>query len=124
MKELLDSDIYFNRSAAVVADTPRADMPVRYSVFARQGGVLCGIDDAVDFMTKHANPPMKIEANFDGDAYKPLEAVMVIEGPFGSLVNLETTSLGMLSLSGAASHMSRLVHTAGDSPVVDMSARH
>ena len=49
---------------------------------------------------------------------------MVIEGLFGELVNLETTYLGMLAFSGAATHMTRIVQAAAGVPVIDMAARH
>ena len=43
---------------------------------------------------------------------------------FGELVNLETTYLGMLAFSGAATNMRRIVAAAGPVPVTDMAARH
>ena len=49
---------------------------------------------------------------------------MVIEGLFGELVNLETTYLGMLAFSGAATQIAEIVHAADGVPVIDMAARH
>ncbi|MEE9297054.1 MAG: hypothetical protein V3W34_19100 [Phycisphaerae bacterium] len=124
MPQLPISDEYFNRSAAVVADTPLYNQRVRYAVFARSGGVVCGINRAVNFISRQCVGPLTVQARCDGDAFAPDQAVMVIEGLFGELVNLETTYLGMLAFSGAASHMADIVRAAQGVSVIDMAARH
>ena len=107
-----------------MADTPLYNQRVRYAVFARRGGVVCGINRAVNFVRRQCVGPLTVDARSDGDAFRPNEAVMVIEGLFGELVNLETTYLGMLAFSGASSRMADIVRAADGVPVVDMSARH
>lgn len=124
MPQLPISDEYFNRSAAIVAETPYYNRRVRYCVFARKSGVVCGINRAVTFIDEQCLGPLKVNALRDGDRFEPCEAVMVIEGLFGELVNLETTYLGMLAFSGAATHMAEIVDAADGLPVVDMAARH
>lgn len=124
MAQLPISDEYFNRSAAVVADTPLYSRRVRYCVFAQQGGVVCGLNRAVNFIQQHCVGPLLIRARRDGELFDAREAVMIIEGLFGELINLETTYLGMLAFSGAATHMYRITQAAGDVPVIDMAARH
>ncbi len=124
MPQLPISDEYFNRSAAVVADTAFYNRRVRYCVFARHGGVVCGIDRAVNWIDQQCLGPLHLRARHDGERFAPREAVMVIEGLYGELVNLETTYLGMLAFSGAATHMARIVSAAGGVPVIDMAARH
>lgn len=124
MTRLPHADIYFNRSAQIVANTELARRMVRYVVFARQDAVLCGIDEAVSFVEAHASGPLMIRARRDGDRCPARGASMIIEGWFGELVSLETTYLGMLSLSGAATGMARTVDAAGGVPVVDMCPRH
>lgn len=124
MPQLTISDEYFNRSAAIVADTPFYNRRVRYSVFARKGGVLSGINRAVAFVSRNCVGPLTIRARQDGNSFAANEVVMQIEGLFGELVNLETTYLGMLAFSGAASQMANLVEAAGGVPVIDMAARH
>ncbi len=124
MPQLPISDEYFNRSAAVVTDTPRFNTRVRYTVFSRHGGVVCGLNRAVSFIDQNCVGPLTIHAQRDGDNFKPREAVMLVEGLFGELVNLETTYLGMLAFSGAATRMEEIVRAAGGIPVVDMAARH
>ncbi|KPK78183.1 MAG: hypothetical protein AMJ79_00420 [Phycisphaerae bacterium SM23_30] len=124
MPQLPISDEYFNRSAAVVSDTAQYNSKVRYCVFARQGGVLCGINHAVGFIEKQCLGPLTIHARYDGDPFAADEAVMIVEGLFGELVNLETTYLGMLAFSGASSQMDQIVKAADGVPVIDMAARH
>jgi nicotinate phosphoribosyltransferase len=124
MPQLPISDEYFNRSAAIAANTPLYTERVRYCVFAREGGVVCGVNHAVAWIEQQCLGPLTIRARWDGDRFAATEAVMTIEGLFGELVNLETTYLGMLAFSGAATHMARIVAAAGDIPVIDMAARH
>lgn len=124
MPQLPISDEYFNRSAAIVADTPYYNKRVRYCVFSRKSGVVCGINRAVTFIDEQCLGPLKVTALRDGDRFEPCEAVMVIEGLFGELVNLETTYLGMLAFSGAATEMAEIVAAADGLPVIDMAARH
>ena len=124
MTERPVADEYFNRSVRVVSGTPYCDKVVRYCVFARRGGVLSGLDRAVAFIQDQCAGPLRIAAGRDGDPFEPNEVVMIVEGRFGELVNLETTYLGMLALSGAAGNMAAIVKAAGGIPVVDMSPRH
>ncbi len=124
MPQLPISDEYFNRSAAVVADSELYRTRVRYCVFARSPGVVCGINRAVAWIARQCVGPLRVRAIEDGDPFEPDTAVMVLEGLFGELVNLETTYLGMLAFSGAATKMAEIVAAAGDVPVIDMSPRH
>jgi nicotinate phosphoribosyltransferase len=124
MPQLPISDEYFNRSAVVVADTPKYAQRVRYCVFARSPGVLCGLNRSVAFVEQQCVGPLTLSAKRDGDRCEPREPVLVIEGMFGELVNLETTYLGMLAFTGAATNMRTITDAAGPIPVVDMAARH
>lgn len=124
MPQLPISDEYFNRSSRVVADTPRYNTRVRYAVFARQSGVLCGLNRSVRFIQEQCVGPLKLWARRDGDRFAANQGVMIVEGMFGELVNLETTYLGNLAFSGAATNMKRITDAARDAVVVDMSARH
>ncbi len=124
MPQLPISDEYFNRSAAIVTDTPLFSKRVRYCVFARQGGIVCGLNRAVTWIDEQCLGPVTIRAISDGERFEANGAVLVIEGLFGELVNLETTYLGMLAFSGSATEMHRIVSAAGDVPVIDMSPRH
>ena len=105
MGELEFADEYFNRSYRTVQGTPTADQPVVYGVFCRRSGLLCGVQDVVEVVDAHCAGPVIVRGLSDGDRYGPCEIVLLIEGPFGQLVVLETVLLGLLSLSAAAANM-------------------
>jgi len=118
------ADEYFNRSYETVVGTPREHQRVGYAVFGRQAGILCGVHEVISLIDRRCGAGVVVRSKSDGDSFDANEIVMTIEGPFSQLVTLETEYLGMLSLSGAATNMAALVKTAGDTRVVDMSARH
>jgi nicotinate phosphoribosyltransferase len=124
MPQLPISDEYFNRCARVVAYSDAYRQRVRYAVFARRDSILCGVNRSVAFIDQQCVGPITIKARRDGERYKANQAAMIVEGMFGELVNLETTYLGMLAFTGAATNMRAIVDAAGGIPVIDMAARH
>jgi len=118
------ADEYFNRSIETVTDTPYESTVVVYGVFCRQPGVVVGMQDVVELINNHCPGPVTVRGRSDGDRFNANEIVLLIEGPFGQLVTMETTYLGILSLSAAAANMAAIVEAAGHVPVIDMSARH
>jgi len=124
MPEYELADEYFNRSCRTVAGTPRELMPVLYGVFCRKPGVMAGVKDVGDFLAGKCPGPLTVRALPDGERFEANQIVMTLEGPFGQLVTMETTCLGLLSLSAAAANMAAIVEAAGDVPVIDMAARH
>ncbi|MBI4578231.1 MAG: hypothetical protein HY718_00920, partial [Planctomycetes bacterium] len=118
------ADEYFNRSYLTVRDTPIEETRVCYGLFCRSAGRLAGVGEVLDLVRTSAGPDVTVRGKSDGDAFEPCEVVMTLEGPFGRLVTLETESLGLLSMSGAATSMAEIVDAAGDVPVIDMAARH
>lgn len=119
------TDQYFNncRDIALRSKNLMGTM-VRYSVFTREDGIVVGANKSVAFITENTFGPLKIWALKDGECFKSGQPVMIIEGLFMELVNLETTYLGNLSFSGAATVMNQIVEAADGVPVIDMSARH
>lgn len=118
------ADEYFNRSYETVAGTPYEQMPVVYGVFCREAGIIAGMQDVLELINNHCPGPVTVRALSDGDRFEPMQLVMTIEGPFGQLVTLETTYLGILSLSAAAANMAAIVEAANPAQVIDMAARH
>lgn len=121
------ADIYFNRSQAVVSkDLKKRDTLVRYRVFFRKDGITCGFNKAIDYiyhiLDAYAN--MKLWSLLDGEEFKADQTVMIYEGYADNILPLETTILGMISLSGPATGMKRVVDAAKGIPVIDMSPRH
>lgn len=117
------ADEYFNRCRQI-SITNNLNPFVRYKVFARKEGVVCGANKVVNFIKDNTFGPLKIEGSKDGEFFHSKETVLQITGLFQELVNLETTYLGMLSFSGVATGMNEIVEAARGIPVIDMSPRH
>jgi nicotinate phosphoribosyltransferase len=118
------ADEYFNRSYVTVRGTPLEHVRVCYAVFCRSAGRLAGVADVLDLVRQRGGPGVTVRGKSDGDEFEAMEVVLTLEGPFGRLVTLETESLGMLSLSGAATNMAAVVAAAREVSVIDMAARH
>lgn len=119
------ADEYFNNCRKIAErESWLMQRKVRYQVFDRHDGIVMGADRAVNFIRENTYGPIKITGIKDGDKFSSGEPVLTVEGLFRELVNLETTELGFLCYSGAATEMAKLVKTAQGVPVIDMSARH
>lgn len=119
------ADSYFNNCKIIAAHTPDLmSRTVRYNVFAREHGIVVGSDRSANFVMENTYGPLRILGLRDGSEFDSGMPVLIIEGRFYELVNLETTILGFLSYSGAASSMREIVRAAKGVPVIDMSARH
>jgi nicotinate phosphoribosyltransferase len=123
------TDVYFTRSKEI-AQAEDINPRVRYNVFFRKAGIMCGTQ-----AVKHMLLPMaygaqargevfEMHALPDGAAFESTEPVMLLEAPYQTLVEEETAILGYLALAGPATRMKELVEAADGVPVVDMSARH
>ena len=123
------TDHYFTTSLKVIKSCG-LDCRVRYNVFIRKEGIVCGMLPVLRMLSRRnllntgREDKIQVRSLSDGDAFKSCEPIMLIEGPVSKLVELETAILGHLSLSGPATNMARLVDAAHGVPVVDMSARH
>src|SRR4051795_5662202 len=122
------ADVYFARAEAILAQEGR-DPLVTMEVFARQDGVLCGIDEARNLLghvLARADPTeTQLESLQDGDAIGPKEIVLRIRARYRRFGLYETAVLGMLSQStGWATAARECVDSAEPSPVVSCGARH
>ncbi len=119
------ADEYFNNCRKIAVSNPELNQKkVRYNIFTRENGIVVGSNKAVNFIKENTYGPIKIMGLKDGEEFESKQAVLIIEGNFTELVTLETTILGFLSFSGAASSMKEIVKAAKGIPVIDMSARH
>lgn len=119
------ADQYFNNCREIAVRNPELmSKRVRYNVFARDEGILIGSNRAVSFVKENTYGQVTISGLRDGENFISVEPVLTIEGNFYELVTLETTILGFLSYSGAATAMNKIVKAADGIPVIDMSARH
>lgn len=119
------ADQYFNNCREIAVRNPELmGRRVRYKVFTREDGIVVGANRAVNFIRDNTYCPVRTEGLKDGERCYSGRLVLIIEGSFYELVTLETTYLGFLSYSGAATEMNKIVKAADGVPVIDMSARH
>ena len=122
------ADVYFARANEILAKEG-LDPLVVMEIFARQPGVLCGIDEA-KILLAHAlgeAPPEEavVEALSDGDEFAPREVVLRIRARYRAFGLYETAILGMLAQSTAwATAAQACVHAAAPEPVISFGARH
>lgn len=112
-----------NRASAMLQNAPAEQPRVCLAVRCGQAGRLAGVADVLDLLRLQGGSDVTVRGKSDGDGFEPGETVMLVEGPLGRLAGLETEYLGLLSLSAGASRMAALVEAAGDTPVIDASAR-
>ncbi len=116
------TDIYFIRTLEILRSLGRERTPVTAELFARVGGVLCGVEEAVNFLE---DLPIEVEALPEGARFEPKEVVLRIRGPYGAFATAETIILGILaSSSGWATAAAECRAAAGQSPVICFGSRH
>jgi nicotinate phosphoribosyltransferase len=122
------ADVYFVRAATILAKEG-LDPLVTMEVFSREGGVLCGIDEARNLLghvlATAAPGEAQIEALQDGDTIAPKEVVLRIRARYRQFGLYETAFLGMLAQStGWATAARACVEVAAPDPVISFGARH
>jgi putative nicotinate phosphoribosyltransferase len=114
----------------------------RYGVVAGIGRLLDALEAyvfdeaALEFLRAHVVDDVTAEwlANYrfsgdvygyaEGDCYFPGSPILRVEGTFAEAVVLETLALSILNHDSAiASAASRMVHAAGDRPIIEMGSR-
>jgi nicotinate phosphoribosyltransferase len=128
------SDRYFVRTAATLRHAGR-DPQVTMQVFAKQGGVLAGVFEAVRLLQTQSaegydHRAVGVRTLLDGDAIngdglEEWETVMLIEGPYRAFAHLETPLLGILAdRTLVASNTNRAISAAAGRDLIFMAARH
>jgi nicotinate phosphoribosyltransferase len=122
------ADVYFTRATEILA-AEGVDPIVAMEVFARQEGVLCGIDEAkvlIAHSLEDADPAETlVESLADGDRFGPKEVVLRIRARYRLFGLYETAILGMLAQStGWATAARECVEAAAPQPVISFGARH
>ncbi len=122
------ADVYFMRATRIL-EREGLDPLVTMEVFARQGGILCGIDEAKNLLghvLAEADPAETlVEALDDGDEFAPKEVVLRIRARYRAFGLYETAILGMLAQStGWATAARECVEAAAPQPVISFGARH
>jgi len=122
------ADVYFARADRIL-EVEGLDPVVTMEVFARRGGVLCGIDEAKNLLghvlARTTDGEARLEALADGDHITPKEVVLRIRARYRQFGLYETAMLGMLAQStGWATAARECVEGAAPEPVISFGARH
>lgn len=89
------TDVYFLRSKYIL-EKEGLNPFVRAQIFLRKGpGKIFGIHEALTIIETSGN--LKIFALSDGDAYRSMETVLLLEGRAQDIIILETVLLGIIS---------------------------
>lgn len=116
------TDVYFIRSLEILRSLGLAETAVTAEIFARAGGVLCGVEEALSFLS---DLPVEVETLPEGARFSPKEVVMRIRGPYSAFATAETIILGFLaSSSGWATAAAECREAAGERPVICFGSRH
>lgn len=119
------SDKYFVRTREVLLKDNHHPH-VLMQVFARESGIVCGIDEAIAILRLCADRPkgLVIKALYDGDEIRPMETVMTIEGDYSAFAHLETVYLGVIARrTGVATAVKEVVDAANGKTVLFFPAR-
>lgn len=118
------ADVYFLRTQEALQRegiNPRVTM----EVFSAQGGVLCGVGEALELLRQVLPTGSEVWSLDDGDEIGRKEVVLRIAGPYLSFGLYETAILGYLSHeTGWATAARECVRAAQGIPVVSFGARH
>jgi nicotinate phosphoribosyltransferase len=122
------ADVYFARAEEILS-REGIDPVVVMEVFARQSGVLCGIDEAkvllAHVLGDTPDDAATVEALSDGDGFSPKEIVLRIRARYRAFGLYETAILGMIAQStGWATAARECVEAAAPEPVISFGARH
>ncbi|HEU4672904.1 MAG TPA: nicotinate phosphoribosyltransferase [Candidatus Limnocylindrales bacterium] len=121
------ADVYFARAEEILK-REGLDPLVTMEVFAREAGVLCGIDEAKTLLATVLEDDLdglEVEALEDGDPFAAKEVVLRIHAHYRRFGLYETAILGMLAQStGWATAARQCVEAAAPKPVISFGARH
>ncbi len=121
------TDIYFLRSLKILREKGLDKTMVRieahvYSLpHGWSWGVYAGLEDALKLFEGR---DVNIYSVPEGTVFNPMEPVMVVEGPIGEILDLETALLGIIRhASSVATKSARIKRLAGDRMVIFFGLR-
>lgn len=128
------SDRYFVRTSATLAHAGR-DPEVTLQIFAKKGGVLAGVNEAIRLLQTqlaegYGPEQVTVDTLLEGDSINAAgseawETVMHVRGPYRAFGHLETPLLGVLARrSLVATNTRAVVEAAAGKPVIFMAPRH
>jgi nicotinate phosphoribosyltransferase len=121
------TDVYLVKTHEILSGRGLADTVVTAEIFAREDGILAGMDETLHLLAQSSRceQPLEMWALKEGSSFKRKEVLLRIKGCYGDFGLYETALLGMLSSAcGWATAARRVREAAGDSPVLCFGARH
>lgn len=119
-----NADVYFLRTKQIM-DAEGLAPEVTMEVFPGQGGLLCGMREALALLARCLPVTAVVEALAEGVPMRAKEVVLRIRAPYPRFAIYETAILGALSHeSGWATAARRCVEAARPVPVISFGARH
>ncbi|MBM7624191.1 nicotinate phosphoribosyltransferase [Sporohalobacter salinus] len=122
IKQGLTTDVYFVKTREILNELDLSQTEVVVDIFASRGGVVAGIDEAVNLLQ---DKDVEVWGLEEGSKMDKKEVVLRIKGIYNDFGILETPLLGSLaSASGWATAAAECKEVAGDIPVLCFGARH
>jgi len=121
------TDVYFVKTHEILTKKGYADTVVTAEVFAREDGILAGMDETLQLLKNgiKTDHPLEIWALREGSSFRKKDVLLRIKGRYIDFGIYETALLGTLSSScGWATAARRAKEAAGDLPVLCFGARH
>ncbi len=121
------TDVYLVKTHEILTQRGLADTVVTAEIFAREDGILAGMDETIRLLQQYGcgARPLELWALQEGAAFKKKEVLLRIKGRYCDFGLHETALLGMLSSAcGWATAARRVKEAAGDRPVLCFGARH
>lgn len=118
----LTTDVYFVKTKQVLEAMGHSDTEVTAEIFARRGGVVAGIDEALGLLR---GQNIEVQSLREGDRFEPKEVIMRIKGKYTEFGIYETALLGILASStGWATAAAEIREAVGEKPFSCFGARH
>jgi nicotinate phosphoribosyltransferase len=120
------TDIYFVKTHEILTQKGFADKVVTAEIFARDEGVLAGMEETVALLSAGiAAAGLELWALPEGSRFKDREVLLRIRGRYTDFGLYETALLGCLaSACGWATAAAQVKAVAGTAPVTCFGARH
>ncbi|MDE2752819.1 MAG: quinolinate phosphoribosyl transferase [Gemmatimonadota bacterium] len=127
------SDKYFVRTREQLlagGANPSVNPSVTMQVFQKRNAVVAGTDEAIAILKLCLTEgydfgDLEVRSLRDGDRARPWETVMLIAGPYGAFVHLETLYAGVLARrTRIATNTRAVVEAAWPKPIMFFPARH
>lgn len=118
------ADIYFHRTREIL-QREGIDPIVVMEIFPNRGGILCGMNEALQLLDAVLPRDAQVWHLLEGAAMEAKRVALRIRAPYSTFGLYETALLGILaSQSGWATAARAIVQTAAPTPVISFGARH